>query len=72
MFEKALENAKKLLSIEDGHLWKIQISEIYHNLGTCWERLHEHHSALTCYENAEKLRRQATMPDVSIRRKKMK
>jgi len=67
VFEKACDVAKALPQSESDHQWTVQKAEIYHNLGTCWERLHEHHAALDCYEKAEKLRRLATTPDVSLR-----
>ena len=69
VFEKARDVAKALPRSESDHEWTVQKAEIYHNLGTCWERLHEHHAALDNYDKAEKLRRFATTPDVSLRRR---
>lgn len=68
MFEKALENAQALPKCDSDRQWTSQIAEIYHNMGSCWERLHEHRAALDCYGKATRLRRLAFTPDVSLRR----
>ncbi|XP_039255043.2 uncharacterized protein LOC120331929 [Styela clava] len=62
VFEKALEMAKSLARKGPGR--DERVAEILHNLGCCWERLHEHHTALSCYEKSEKIRRRILTPTV--------
>lgn len=66
MFERALLVAKAMTSNPMTNNQKVQIAEILHNLGTCWEALRDHHTALKCYEDAHKIRRQVATPEVCV------
>lgn len=64
MFEKALEMAKVLAQNADGPGRDERVAELLHNLGCCWERIREHHTALSCYEKAENIRRRISTSNV--------
>ena len=66
MFERALLCARALMNESPSDEQQAQVAEILHNLGTCWERLREHHTALKCYEEAQTIRDLLATPKVCV------